>query len=215
MHRTACPVLMTLTLVLSSAGATSGGPQAAPEPQAVPTPQATPTPSPTAESATPPEASGFTVHALFDSRDGSINPSRGVYANLDYQMFFKGFLGGSSTWLRLDFDLPATGMDTYGRAGRGYPQGRYPERALVIGDLARAGQLTSVFSVTGIGPTLDGRNGGGDRYWIDGELEVGTLATAAEAGHATAARLASPVPVQVKDTLWGWLGAAVQPAEDR
>ena len=87
------------------------------------------------------------------------------------------------------------------------------ERALVIGDLARAGQLTRVFSVTGIGPTLDGRNGGGDRYWTDGELEVGTLATAAETGRATAEPLASPVPVQVKDTLWGWLGAAVQPAE--
>jgi hypothetical protein len=89
------------------------------------------------------------------------------------------------------------------------------ERALVIGDLARTGQLTRVFSVTGIGPTLDGRNGGGDRYWTDGEIEVGTLATAAQAGHATAERLASPVPVQVKNTLWGWLGAAAQPAEDR
>jgi len=42
-----------------------------------------------------------------------------------------------AVWLAGDFvvagtapylDLPATGMDTYGRSGRGYPQGRFPRR---------------------------------------------------------------------------------------
>jgi outer membrane protein assembly factor BamA len=31
-------------------------------------------------------------------------------------------------------DLPATGMDTYGRAGRGYPQGRFRGQSLVYGE---------------------------------------------------------------------------------
>jgi len=46
-------------------------------------------------------------------------------------------------WLSGDFvvagaapylDLPATGMDTYGRAGRGYPQGRFRGESLVYGE---------------------------------------------------------------------------------
>ena len=46
-------------------------------------------------------------------------------------------------WLAGDFvvagtapylDLPATGMDTYGRAGRGYPQGRFRGERLVYGE---------------------------------------------------------------------------------
>jgi hypothetical protein len=31
-------------------------------------------------------------------------------------------------------DLPATAMDTYGRAGRGYPQGRFRGQDLVYGE---------------------------------------------------------------------------------
>ena len=50
------------------------------------------------------------------------------------------------------------------------------ERDALMHDLAVAGQLTAAYDVTGIGPTLDGRNGGGDRYFTDGELTVGVLA---------------------------------------
>ena len=35
---------------------------------------------------------------------------------------------------RPDLDLPATGTDTYGRAGRGYPQGRFRGESLVYGE---------------------------------------------------------------------------------
>lgn len=85
------------------------------------------------------------------------------------------------------------------------------ERDLLINDLDAAKQLTLVFAVTGIGPTLNGRNGGGDRYWTDGDLWVGVLATDAEAGKALAQRLASPGLVQIKNTLWSWLGAQIGP----
>jgi hypothetical protein len=112
-------------------------------------------------------SAGFGLHALFDSRDGSINPSRGFYGNLGYSLFFDGLLGGTSSWQQLSYDmrtyvrlsrdarhklafwaagdfvtggtapyldLPATGMDTYGRSGRGYPQGRFRGQQLVYGE---------------------------------------------------------------------------------
>jgi outer membrane protein assembly factor BamA len=112
-------------------------------------------------------SAGLSLNALYDSRDGSINPSRGVYASLVYRAFFEGFLGGASTWQQLSYDgrgyvrlsrdarhklafwvsgdfvtggtapyldLPATGMDTYARAGRGYPQGRFRGESLVYGE---------------------------------------------------------------------------------
>jgi hypothetical protein len=112
-------------------------------------------------------SAGVSLNALFDSRDGAINPSRGVYASLAYRAFFEGFLGGATSWQELSYDgrgylrltrdarhrlafwlsghfvvggvapyldLPATGMDTYGRAGRGYPQGRFRGERLVYGE---------------------------------------------------------------------------------
>jgi outer membrane protein assembly factor BamA len=123
-------------------------------------------------------SAGIGVHALLDSRDGPINPTRGWYAGLAYRMFFDGLLGGSSSWQQLSYDartylrlsrdarhrlafwasgdfvtggtapyldLPATGMDTYGRAGRGYPQGRFRGRDLVYGEVEYR------FTVTGNG----------------------------------------------------------------
>ena len=49
------------------------------------------------------------------------------------------------------------------------------ERDLLIADLAAAAMLTEIYQVTGIGPTLFGRNGGGDPYYTDGEITVGVL----------------------------------------
>jgi len=49
------------------------------------------------------------------------------------------------------------------------------ERDLVISDLLKAGQLLSSYEINGIGPTKDGRNGGGDPYFTDGKALVGVL----------------------------------------
>ena len=120
-------------------------------------------------------SAGASVHVLLDSRDGSINPGRGWYAGLDYQMFFEGFLGGSSSWQQLNYDLrtyvrltgdgrhklaflsfgnlvtggtapyydlPATSMDTYGRSGRGYSQGRFRGQRMLYGEVEYRRALT-------------------------------------------------------------------------
>lgn len=49
------------------------------------------------------------------------------------------------------------------------------ERDLVIGDLQKAGQLSSSYEIPGIGATDSGRNGGGDPYFTDGMAVVGVL----------------------------------------
>jgi hypothetical protein len=113
-------------------------------------------------------SAGVSASVLVDSRDSAINPSGGYYAAVEYQAFFEGFLGGTSTWQQLNLetrtyfrlsadarhrlgvwvfgnlltggdapylDLPATAMDTYGRSGRGYVQGRYRGQRLAYGEL--------------------------------------------------------------------------------
>ncbi len=80
------------------------------------------------------------------------------------------------------------------------------ERDYVFAALAHAGQLSSRYQVTGIGPTLDGRNGGGDRYYTDGEMDVGVLSP----GNAVQSRppevLPSPPATQVKNWFFSGLG---------
>lgn len=49
------------------------------------------------------------------------------------------------------------------------------ERDKVLGDLRRAGQLLDSAWAPGLGPTRAGSNGGGDRYFTDGNLAVGVL----------------------------------------
>src|SRR5215470_8006190 len=44
------------------------------------------------------------------------------------------------------------------------------ERKTLASDLEAAGMVTTQYQVTGIGPTLAGRNGGGDLYYTDGEV---------------------------------------------
>ena len=75
------------------------------------------------------------------------------------------------------------------------------ERDGLMGDLRRAGCLTELFQVTGVGATLLGRNGGGDRYDTDGELTVGVLASGKAWNHQPA-ELDNPLAVQIKDQLW-------------
>ena len=48
-------------------------------------------------------------------------------------------------------------------------------RDQLMSDLATAGALESRFQLPGVGPTQDGRNAGGDRYFTDGMIDVGVL----------------------------------------
>ncbi|HVO09511.1 MAG TPA: BamA/TamA family outer membrane protein [Vicinamibacteria bacterium] len=50
-------------------------------------------------------SAGASLNLLYSSRDSPINPSRGWYAAGSYQMFFRDFLGGTSTWQQVNYDL--------------------------------------------------------------------------------------------------------------
>jgi hypothetical protein len=49
------------------------------------------------------------------------------------------------------------------------------ERAFVGAALDGAGAISSFFQIEGIGPTLYGKNGGGDPYFTDGDVLIGVL----------------------------------------
>src|SRR5215469_10266215 len=49
------------------------------------------------------------------------------------------------------------------------------ERDLLMRDLTVAGMVDALFRISGIGPTLFGRNGGGDPYYTDGEIDIASL----------------------------------------
>lgn len=76
------------------------------------------------------------------------------------------------------------------------------ERDAVIAAIEATGWLTQKYQVTGVGATLLGRNGGGDRYDTDGELTVGVLASTPNKNHQALDPLDNPTPVDLKDQLW-------------
>jgi len=48
---------------------------------------------------------GASVGLLYDTRDNAINAQQGWLVNSTYRTFYKGFLGGDSTWQELVFDV--------------------------------------------------------------------------------------------------------------
>ncbi len=73
------------------------------------------------------------------------------------------------------------------------------ERDLLIQDLNQAGCLTAHYSVSGLGPTLNGRNGEGDWFFTDGDVCIGVLAEAPEPARKPAS---PPSDFPLKQRLW-------------
>lgn len=79
------------------------------------------------------------------------------------------------------------------------------ERDSAIADLTRAGMLAQTYQVGGIGPTFNGRNGGGDRYFTDGEITIGVLRPDAVAANTPPEQLPSPAHIEVNTSIWSAL----------
>jgi hypothetical protein len=79
------------------------------------------------------------------------------------------------------------------------------ERDGLMHDVAAAGRMKALFYVTGVGPTLTAWNGGGDRWFTDGELAVGVLAPEGTPGTQPVHVLPTPTPVVIKNQFWAWL----------
>lgn len=69
-------------------------------------------------------------------------------------------------------------------------------------DLAATGRVTQVYEVTGVGPTVNGRNGEGDRYYTDGEIRFSVIAGPGMTGNVPPQVLPNPPLVDIKNTLW-------------
>ena len=84
------------------------------------------------------------------------------------------------------------------------------ERDLLTDDLRTAKVVEAIYEVTGIGPTLNGRNGEGDRYYTDGEIEISRLVAGCNAKIETTVELANPPMVKIKNAVWKAIAAQFQ-----
>jgi hypothetical protein len=76
------------------------------------------------------------------------------------------------------------------------------ERKLLTSDLEAAGMVDAKYQVTGIGPTVTGRNGGGDPYYTDGEVWILRLVVACQKRTSPADVIPSPPATEIKDEIW-------------
>jgi len=76
------------------------------------------------------------------------------------------------------------------------------DRNLIETDLRAAGMIAARYEVMGVGPTLLGRNGGGDPYFTDGEVGVFRLVEQCKKRVEPPIKLPSPALVQFKNSIW-------------
>ncbi len=76
------------------------------------------------------------------------------------------------------------------------------ERDYFSTSLTNAGMVEAIYLVSGVGPTLNGRNGEGSRYYTDGEIRMLTLVTDGQHRSLPPEMLAPPPFIQAKDKAW-------------
>lgn len=84
------------------------------------------------------------------------------------------------------------------------------ERDGLIADLVAARMVTTLYGVSGVGPTINGRNGEGDRYYTDGEIHVAVLSPGGVEMTSPPQELQSSAIIELKNGVWqsvsDWLG---------
>jgi hypothetical protein len=76
------------------------------------------------------------------------------------------------------------------------------ERNRLVDDLRTAYVVEAIYEVSGIGPTLVGRNGGGDLYYTDGEIKISRLVASCSAKAQSVSILENPPLVDIKNAAW-------------
>src|SRR5579885_766130 len=93
------------------------------------------------------------------------------------------------------------------------------ERDLLTDDLKKAHVVQTIYEVSGVGPTLNGRNGEGDRYYTDGDIKISVLVDGCAARAPATTQPASPPLVEMKNRAWrtvakrlrSWIGRLRRP----
>ena len=83
------------------------------------------------------------------------------------------------------------------------------ERDGLMRDLREAGMVQNFFQISGTGPTLFGRNGEGDPYYTDGEIDVATLVIDGVKRIEPPVSLPPPPLIALKDQIWHGVGNAI------
>jgi LssY C-terminus len=83
------------------------------------------------------------------------------------------------------------------------------ERDLLTADVKQARVVQTIYDVTGIGPTVDGRNGEGDRYFTDGDIKISVLVKGCNEHAATTAVLENPPLIALKNLAWDTIARRV------
>ncbi len=77
-----------------------------------------------------------------------------------------------------------------------------PSVTILPDSLTRVGMVETIYQVSGVGPTLNGRNGEGSPYFTDGEIRMLTLVHDGLRRSQPPEILASPPLIQAKDNAW-------------
>src|SRR6267154_6434805 len=80
------------------------------------------------------------------------------------------------------------------------------ERDLLMRDLRTAGMVEAYFQISGVGPTLLARNGEGDPYYTDGEIDFASLVFVGAKRPQPPATLPPPALITLKDQVWHGVG---------
>ena len=88
------------------------------------------------------------------------------------------------------------------------------ERNRLMDDLKAAKVVEAIYEVTGVGPTLVGRNGEGDRYYTDGEIKIARLVAGCDTKAATVVELSNPPLVNLKNETWKSIAVILQSGAD-
>jgi hypothetical protein len=76
------------------------------------------------------------------------------------------------------------------------------ERDLLMRDLRKAEMVQTFFQISGTGPTLLGRNGEGDSYYTDGEIDIASLVIDGIKRTKPPGILLPPPLIALKDQVW-------------
>jgi LssY C-terminus len=85
------------------------------------------------------------------------------------------------------------------------------ERDLLMHDLRVADMVEAFFQISGIGPTLLARNGEGDPYYTDGEIDVARLVIGGAKTTAPPITLPPPALIALKDQVWHSVSRTIAP----
>jgi hypothetical protein len=89
------------------------------------------------------------------------------------------------------------------------------ERNFFIADLTHASIVIELYQLSGIGPTVAGRNGEGDWYHTDGEIKVAVISPGAQTVSGAPQLLAESPLIQMKDGLWATASGWIRPLDPK